>query len=425
MKKTVILLLLIICVFASTIGGAVFCCAQEASGVEELENIVAKMTEIYEIDPENTQTVEYYGCINNGEKLLADDEFRAFVSDELIASFDQYKFYYYQVKTLNKINETFVSATFTIKFENKSFFFYDEQWGSVEEVYNEYKNRVETASVDSNLNAIFEEYYSSIDCLVDREELDSQITAYIEEAVFNMDKAVVSRINISLKVRNLPLINDNEILSYMQNSDTSDYNKWFTEVLANGYSTSNAVNVAVVHSKAIDKLLALPLDSDKSAYEEISNNAIVEIEKIDIEINLQNAYLLEARKQSTIMRLQYFLESEDYTEAEKDVQKEMKRIIDLAFERLEGANTVSEVDRILNETLNALADINVGGNDWVKVLSIGIVITVLFIVAIVIFILKKNKLKLKKRVQNSLHLERVAVEKQIDSVLDEEGKGEN
>lgn len=100
---------------------------------------------------------------------------------------------------------------------------------------------------------------------------------------------------------------------------------------------------------------------------------------------------LLAAKESAIFQLESFLENEAYTEAKKELQREMEKIVDEAILKIQEAESVEEVNSIKNDALNALADVDVGGSDWKKMLAVGILLVVLLIVAVLGFVIKKKR----------------------------------
>lgn len=400
MKKFLFVLILIILISATLVGSSAFCFAEKSDPIANFESALQNMKEIYEQSPENILSVSFYGALNKCETILSENEDSNIIPDELVAEFKLYRFYFYREKALQNLDATFVSATFTVKFENKSFFFYDEQWLDVEQVYNEFLNKIQSSELDTDFDLIFTEYYTAIDNLVDREELDSLIAEYITSSLRLVDIAVVEKVNTVLSSKNMSVISKDEIPNFISGSDTTYYDNWFSELLSFGYSTQNALKVDRIHSKAISDLTSLPINAEEGSYREISDFAISEIQKIETEMNVQNPYLLESRKQSALMQIQFFLASEEYQNAEKDAQKKIKKISDEAVLKIQNASTIAEVDIILNETLNALADVNVGGKEWIKILVVGIVLFVVLVVAFVFFIIKKKKSIGKKRIED-------------------------
>lgn len=400
MKKFAFVFILIIIVSATLVGSSAFCFAETSDPILTFESALQSMKEIYEQGPENILSVSFYGALNKCETILAEDEDSNTIPEELVAEFELYRFYFFREKALQNLDATFVSATFTVKFENKSFFFYDEQWLEVERVYHEFLNKIQSSSLDTDFDLIFTEYYTAIDNLVDREELDSLIADYITSSVKLVDIAVVEKVNTVLSSKNMIVISKDDIPNFISGSDTTYYDNWFSELLSFGYSTQNALKVDRIHSKAISDLTLLPITAEEKSYREISDFAISEIQKIETETNVQNPYLLESRKQSALMQIQFFLASEEYQNAEKDAQKEIKKISDEAVLKIQNASTVAEVDSILNETLNALADVNVGGKEWIKILIVGIVLFIALVVAFVFFIIKKKKSIGKKHIED-------------------------
>lgn len=395
MKKSTIVLILITMILATMLGSSLFCYAESTQS--DFETIVTKMKEAYLNAPEGILTVTYYGYINEGENILADNNGQ--ISDELVNEFRLYKFYYFRTKALDNIEKTFISSSYTVKFENKSFYFYDDQWGEVENVYNVFSNKIQTATVDDDLDELFSAYYLAVDSLVDKNELDELIASYVINAVKSIDTAVVKRVNVAIAQSNLQTISKDDIPTYSIYSNTEIHDNWFAEVLSLGYSTQNALKVDRIYSNALDSLKNQPRNAEENVYQEIANSAISEIEKIEVESNKPNDYLLETRKQSALIQIEFFLQSESYTEADKDIQNTFKRITDNAISKIQDASTIAEVDKILNETLNALADVEVGGNDWIKLMSVGIVLGVLLIIAVVVLIIKKKKGGSKKLIE--------------------------
>ena len=100
---------------------------------------------------------------------------------------------------------------------------------------------------------------------------------------------------------------------------------------------------------------------------------------------------LVAAKDAAIFQLESFLENEAYTEAEKKVQKEMEKIVDDAILKIQEAESVEEVNRVKVAALNDLGNIDIGGNDWKKMLAVGILLVVLLIVAVVSLVIKKKR----------------------------------
>lgn len=121
-----------------------------------------------------------------------------------------------------------------------------------------------------------------------------------------------------------------------------------------------------------------------------ADSTISETDQITVHENAQDEYLLKSKKASAIMQIEYFLESETYTKATKEAKDEIKKITDNAILKIEESNSIAEVDEVLNDTFSALADVNVGGKEWKKMLAVGIALVVILIVAVVGFIIKKR-----------------------------------
>lgn len=100
---------------------------------------------------------------------------------------------------------------------------------------------------------------------------------------------------------------------------------------------------------------------------------------------------LSAVKESAIFQLESFLENEAYAEASKNVQREMEKIIDEAILKIHEAETAEEVNQIKVDALNDLANVDIGGNDWKKMLAVGILLAVLLVVAVVGVVIKKKR----------------------------------
>lgn len=427
MKKIFMLtfaILVTICLSTS-----VFCYAVTVDdGVVRFNQIVAQMGETYQAfmnEECEILTPQYYALINEGDELLSIAEIDEACDESVKRQFYEYKHFYYLQKTLKETRDTFISGTFTIEFEDKTFYFYADQWNGVELVYNEYLEKIQSASSQSDLESTFAEYRLAIESLTDREELDAIIEGFVEQAIKLIDLAVVDEVNNALALKGLIQIDEDSIETYHRASENTLYDEWFTEMLTKGYTTANAIKVASLHSTAIQKILQLDIFANQNEYEKIANETIIEILKIETSVGSDNEYLLESCKQAALMSLNSSYPSDD-EDINDSAKAKLRAILSEGIQKINEATTISEVQSLLIEYQNKLAEVDAADDSWITPLVAGVALIIIAIIIIILIVVFKRRQNARQLAKKKLHRQREFVNREIDLAISSlEGRDNN
>ena len=416
MKKKVVIRIFLI-VFTALAMTTSFSRFATASS-DDFSTILSQMKAAYELF-ENGEgeilTTAYFGYINQGDDLIANDDGE--ISDETINEFYIYKNYYFIEKTVDRIEKTIDSSTWRVSFENKTFFFYPEQWFLVESVYNNAIETTKNSTAGADYDKIFDDYYKAIDSITDRSEIDEIKTALVRESVKRVDFRIVSNVNAKLSAANLPLIDENLYVEYRWNGDNDIYLDWFSETVLKGYANANLVSITVLHGSILDEINDLAVVATSSEYDAIVDAALPEIDSIEVNNVVKNDYLLTSAKEAAFLTLDSFLESESYLSANKKAKKQFDDILGQAKSDIENAETIEEVQRISTAAQEKLADVDTKGNGWIAGLSIGIILFVAAVILAILFAKYRSNENRKQEEKKKRSQRRVYAEKIITSVL--------
>lgn len=416
MKRKCLIILFLVVFSAVAFASSLLCFAETPDA--EFRQIIEKMRSSYEsfLSGEGEiLTTAYFGYINNGKTLIELDENK--LNSDDIAEFYTLENYYLIEKTSVELEKTLDSSTWRVIFDDKTVLFYSEQWYTVEAVYNQALETVKNASVGTDFDAIFDTYRSAVLSLTDRTEVDAKKTQLVAQNIKIIDFEIISAINEKLSASSLPAIDETLYVEYRWNEDNSLYLEFLGETLSKGYSASNLVAVTVLHSSALEKLNSVSIFATDEEYTKITENALSEIKKIEINNVVHNDYILSSAKESAILTLTSFFENDTYLSANKKTKKEFENIINQAIENIRNATDSQEILRISTDAQEKLAEVDTKGSGWIIGLSIGVVLLVLAVGGAVAFGLYRNKIGKKQESDKLKRQQRIYAEKIINSAL--------
>lgn len=421
MKKTLICILIIISLFSLM---TPFCCAAEdyQSQIDDFNTLLSSLENLYQKhlnDTSDLVTPEYYGLINKGEQILANASTEALIDADSKQRFYQYCHYYEIEKLTMQIKESLDDASYCVKIEDKTILFYPEQWQAVEDLYSQTITIIENLSVGADYNAVYADYKNAIRELDNRDKADEMRSTNTLNAVKEIDRCIVARVNEYLQKANLPIIPENDIENYYIYADKTLYNEWFKRVVSMGYSQSNALDITMIHQSAIERIESLSVFAVVNEYNQIVSSTIAQIEKVDVKVFSGESELLESAKEAACLILDSFLASESYSGATKAARREFDKIIEDAKRDIEFAGTIREVDTIRISAQEALSGVDTTRGSWETPLALGIVLLVISIALIVVYFVAKKKRDKYTDYKTELHKQRLLLDKQIDIKLKE------
>ena len=421
MKKTLICILIIISLFSLM---TPFCCAAEdyQSQIDDFNSLLSSLESLYQKhlnDTSDLVTPEYYGLINKGEQILANASTEALIDADSKQRFYQYCHYYEIEKLTMQIKESLDDASYCVKIEDKTILFYPEQWQAVEDLYSQTITIIENLSVGADYDAVYADYKNAIRELDNRDKADEMRSTNTLNAVKEIDRCIVARVNEYLQKANLPIIPENDIENYYIYADKTLYNEWFKRVVSMGYSQSNALDITMIHQSAIERIESLSVFAVVNEYNQIVSSTIAQIEKVDVKVFSGESELLESAKEAACLILDSFLASESYSGATKAARREFDKIIEDAKRDIEFAGTIREVDTIRISAQEALSGVDTTRGSWETPLALGIVLLVISIALIVVYFVAKKRRDKYTDYKAELHKQRLLLDKQIDIKLKE------
>lgn len=420
--------LILICIFILTLVvlPTGFCFADDATGgdIGEFESIIEQMTLIYDkfvVDEGELVTPQYYALINRGDAiLLSDNSITATAKNK----YAELKSRYYIQKAIDEVESSVRTSTYSVEIEGKCFYFYSEQWTAVEKVVAETLSVLKSSDSNTDIDAIMDNFVSSLSALPDKPSQDAIRRDRVADAMKELDMLIVDRINVYLEKAQLPKVDKSNYISYRIDADNSEYGEWFADTVSIGYSPENIVKVTLAHQQALDKITSLSVFAEKSEYDSIVSASLVSITAIEVNSAEIDQYRLESIKESAVISLATFKESDGYKNADDKVKSKYDSIIDKALAQIELSTDADEVRALLLGAQEALSEVD-SGNDGSGLMTAGIILFICAVVISAVFIVFKERNKRKREMKTERQNELEMVEQQIDKAMEPKEKNED
>lgn len=418
MTKKTISILICIFVLVFTVLPTGFCFAKDSTenSVYDFESLVEQMSVIYE-DFVNGKcdlvTPQYYGLINKCDALFANNALDSSISGASIDRYLKLRSRYFIQKAIAEIELSVHDSTYSVEISDTKFFFYPEQWDAVETVVSDTLSALNSSDENTDIDAIIDDYVTSLSGLPDKPSVDASRNEMVSQSIKTIDFLIIDNINNYLIKASLPQIDKANYTNYRIDADNNDYDVWFINTVTVGYSSDNIAKLMLVHQSALDRIVSLSVFADKAEYDLIVSDTLVAINEIEVNSVDIDKYRLESIKESTIMSLTSFFNSEGYKVAGDKIKTKYDSIINDALTKIEASNDADEVQSILFETQNTLADVDTG-NDGSELMTVGIVLFICAVVVAAVFVLVKERNRRERDLKAERRNELERVEQQIE-----------
>ncbi len=424
-RKTV---LISICIFILTLAvlPTGFCFADDSTcaNINEFESIIEQMVLIYDefIDGEGELvTPQYYALINRGDAILLSDSSISAKSKDRYA---ELKSRYFIQKAIDEVESSVRTSIYSVELKGKGFYYYPEQWTAVENVIDETLSILKTSDSNADIDAIIDGLILSLSALPDKPSQDTIRRDRVADAMQELDMLIVDRINGYLEKAQLPMVDKSNYILYRIDADNTEYDEWLTDTVSLGYSSENIIKIALVHQQALDKISALSVFAEESEYDLIVSSSLNSITTIEVNSVEIDHYRLESVKESAVISLTSFRESDGYKSAKNKVKSKYDSIIDKALAKIELSEDADEVRTLLLGAQEALAEVD-SGNDGSGLMTAGIILFICAVVISAVFIVFKERNKRKREMKTERRNELERVEQQIDRAMAPKEKNED
>lgn len=429
MTKRTTLILICIFVLAFTVLPTGFCFALDSTddSVIEFESTVEQMAVIYENylnEKCDLVTPQYYGLINRGDSILLDNDVASRISASTIDRFRELRCRYYIQKGIIEVDSSVHDSTYSVEIRNVGFYFYPEQWNAVLSVVNDTMLALSSSDEDTNIDAIIDDYIDSLSDLPDKPSSDALRSERVSQSMRKIDFIIVDNINGYLIEATLPIIDKANYINYRIHGDNTDYDEWFSDMASIGYSPENIVKLTLEHQSALNRILNLSVFADKAEYDLIVEDALTVINGIEVNSVEFDRFRLSSIKESALISLMSFFDSEGYKTAGDKLKAEYDFIINNALVKIDISKDADEVQAILMETQNTLADVD-EGNDGSELMTVGIVLFVCAVVIAAVFIVIKERNRRERELKTERRNEFEKVEQQINRAIKAEEISDN
>lgn len=429
MTKRTTLILICIFVLAFTVFPTGFCFALGSTdeAVTEFESAVEQMAVIYENfvnEKCDIVTAQYYGLINKGDSILLDNNVASMISESTIDRFRELRCRYFIQKAIIEIESSVHDATYSIEIRNAGFYFYPEQWNAVVSVINDTILALNLSNENTDIDAMINDYIASLSKLPDKSSADALRRERVSQSMRDIDFLIVDNINGYLIEATLPIIDKANYINYHIDGDSTDYDAWFSDTVSIGYSPENIVKLTLAHQTALNRILNLSVFADKAEYDLIVLDALTVINGIEVNSVELDRFRLSSIKESAVISLTSFFDSEGYKTAGDKVKSRYDSIINNALVKIDISIDADEVQRILLETQNTLADIDTG-NDGSELMTLGIVLFICAVAIAAVFIVIKERNRRQRELKTERRNELEKVEQQIDRAIKAEEISDN